>query len=61
MFTSGQKNFALFFIIAFTILMFWSYRKDIKLHRIHFKNIYVVIIAIITTIVLFTLITFSMH
>ncbi len=61
MFTSGQKIFALFFIIAFAILMVWSYRKDIKLHKIHFKNSYVVIIAIIAVIGLFTLITFSMH
>jgi predicted ABC-type exoprotein transport system permease subunit len=61
MFTSGQKIFALFFIIAFAILMIWSYRKDIKHHKTHFKNTYVVIIAIIATIAIFTLITFSMH
>jgi hypothetical protein len=61
MFTSGQKIFALFFIIAFAILMIWSYRKDIKLHKIHFKNTYIVVIAILVTIAIFTLITFSMH
>ena len=38
MFTKGQLIFAAFFIIAFIILMVWSYRKDIKSHKIHYKN-----------------------
>lgn len=61
MFSSGQKIFALFFVIAFAIGMIWTYRKDLKLHKIHYKNTYVVIIAIVAIIALFTLITFSMH
>ncbi|KUF42184.1 MAG: hypothetical protein LBI73_11200 [Myroides sp.] len=38
MFTPGQMQFALFFIIAFTIVMVVMYRKDLKLHRIYYKN-----------------------
>jgi hypothetical protein len=38
MFSQGQLMFAAFFVIAFILLMFWSYRKDTKLHQIHYKN-----------------------
>ena len=38
MFSTGQIYFAIFFIIAFTIAMVWSYRKDLKLHKKHYKN-----------------------
>ena len=38
MFTKGQLIFAGFFVIAFISLMIWSYRKDIKNHKKHYKN-----------------------
>ena len=38
MFTKGQLIFAGFFVIAFIILMIWSYRKDIVNHKKHYKN-----------------------
>jgi len=38
MFSSGQWMFVVFFVIAFVILMFYSYRKDIALHKIHYKG-----------------------
>ena len=38
MFTNGQLIFAGFFVIAFLILMIWSYRKDIKNHKKHYQN-----------------------
>ncbi|MCV6628366.1 MAG: hypothetical protein OIF50_00750 [Flavobacteriaceae bacterium] len=38
MFTPGQKTFAIFFIIAFTIIMILSYRKDKKLHTKNYKG-----------------------
>ena len=61
MFTSGQKIFALFFLITFTAVIIWTYRKDLKLHKTHYKNVWVIIVSIIVIITLFTLITFSMH
>lgn len=61
MFTPGQKIFAIFFVIAFAIVMIWTYRKDLKLHKKYYKNSYVVLLAILAVIALFTLITFSMH
>jgi cytochrome bd-type quinol oxidase subunit 1 len=38
MFTNGQLIFAGFFIVAFIILMIFSYRKDIKNHQKYYKN-----------------------
>jgi len=61
MFSKGQLIFAALFVIAFTILMIWSYRKDIKIHKKHYKNSFIVIIAVFLIIAIFTLITFSMH
>jgi hypothetical protein len=61
MFSKGQLIFAAFFVIAFTIAMVWSYRKDIKIHKKHYKNTFLVVIGIFLIIAIFTLITFSMH
>ncbi|TEW74940.1 hypothetical protein E2488_05285 [Gramella jeungdoensis] len=61
MFSKGQLIFAALFVIAFTILMIWSYRKDIKIHKKHYKNSFIVIIAVFLIIAIFTLITFSLH
>ncbi len=38
MFTKGQLIFAGFFVVAFIILMIFSYRKDIKNHQKYYKN-----------------------
>lgn len=61
MFSKGQLIFAGLFVIAFTIAMIWSYRKDIHIHKKYYKNSFIVIIAIFLIIAIFTLITFSMH
>lgn len=61
MFTSGQKIFAIFFFIAFAIIMIWSYRKDIKLHKIHYKNTFIILLSVIAIFILFGVITFSLH
>lgn len=61
MFSKGQLIFAGLFVIAFTIAMIWSYRKDIKIHKKHYKNTFVILIAIFLIIAIFTMITFSLH
>ena len=61
MFTKGQLIFAACFIVAFTILMIWSYRKDIKINKKYYKNTYIILITIFLIIAIFTLITFSLH
>jgi len=61
MFSKGQLIFAAFFIIAFTIAMIWSYRKDIKVHKKYYKNTFILIIALFLVVAIFALITFSLH
>ncbi|MEC4117173.1 hypothetical protein SAMN05421818_10644 [Myroides phaeus] len=50
MFTPGQLQFALFFIITFTIVLIIMYRKDLKLHRIYYKNRLWVLLAFLAFI-----------
>lgn len=38
MFTPGRIAFIIFFVIAFVILMIFSYRKDAKKHDEYYKN-----------------------
>lgn len=62
MFSKGQLFFAVFFILIFSIILIWSYRKDKKLHKLHYKNTaLVVLITVAVIITLFTVITFSLH
>jgi hypothetical protein len=61
MFSSGQKLFALFFIIVFVAILVWSYRKDIKLHKIYYKKVWVVGLGISLVIAIFAIITFILH
>ncbi len=59
MFSQGQLIFAAFFVIAFIILMIFSYRKDIKLHRKYYKgSIFILIGFIIFIVLLFVLKTY---
>lgn len=38
MFTKGRLIFVAFFVIAFIILMIFSYKKDAKNHQSYYKN-----------------------
>ena len=54
MFSTGQWIFAGFFVIAFIIIMIFSYRKDIRLHQKYYKgSIYVLIGFIVFILLLF--------
>ncbi len=59
MFSTGQLVFAGCFVVAFIILMIFSYRKDIKLHRKYYKgSIFILIGFIIFILLLFGLKTY---
>ncbi len=45
MFSQGQLLFALCFFIAFVIAMIFSYRKDIKTHKLFYKGNYKILIG----------------
>ncbi|CAI8158072.1 MAG: Uncharacterised protein [Flavobacteriales bacterium UBA4585] len=53
--TTGHWIFAGIFAIAFLIYLFISYRRDLQLHKIHYKSggIQVLLLIVITLFVLF--------
>ena len=54
MFSKGQLLFALFFVIAFISIMIFSYRKDFKNHKLHYKgSLRILIVFLITIAALF--------
>ena len=61
MFSKGQLIFGLIFAIVFIILMVWSYRKDVKLHRLYYKKVWIVALGIFLAVSLFATITFWLH
>jgi hypothetical protein len=61
MFSKGQLIFAAIFAIAFISLMVWSYRKDIKLHKIYYTKVWIVALGIFLAITLFATLTFWLH
>lgn len=50
MFSQGQLVFAALFFISFVIAMVYSYRKDLRLHKIYYKGNYKVLIGFIVFI-----------
>jgi len=61
MFTTGQLIFAIIFLLSFVLLMIWSYRKDLKSNKYYYKNVWVIGLAVLVVIALFTIITFAVH
>ena len=54
MFSTGQLIFAGLFLIAFIIVMIFSYRKDIRLHKKYYKgSIFVLLGFIVFILILF--------
>ncbi|MFD0861168.1 hypothetical protein ACFQ1M_03025 [Sungkyunkwania multivorans] len=54
MFSTGQLIFAAFFIVAFTVVMIFTYRKDLKLHKKYYKgSIWILVLIIAFIFVLF--------
>lgn len=45
MFSQGQLVFTGFFLVAFIIAAIYVYRKDTKLHKLHYKGSYRVLIG----------------
>ena len=60
-FSSGQGYFALFFIVAFIAMLIYSYRKDLKLHRIYYKKVWLVLLIIIVVLLSFKYIAYYLH
>lgn len=48
MFTKGQWVFGILFAIAFILVLAYTYRKDLKLHKRYYKGSIWVLIAFIS-------------
>ncbi len=58
MFTKGQLIFGILFTIAFTIILVYAYRKDLKLHKKYYTGTVWVLIAFISFILFIAAIKF---
>ncbi|RSK40737.1 hypothetical protein EJA19_07090 [Mangrovimonas spongiae] len=58
MFSSGQWTFGILFFIAFVIIIAYTYRKDLKLHRKYYTGTVWVLIAFIAFIAFIAAIKF---
>ncbi|WP_324721826.1 hypothetical protein [Salinimicrobium sp. HB62] len=59
MFSTGQIIFGVLFFIVFAGIIFFSYRKDLKLHRKYYKGtIYILLGFIAFILLLFVLKTY---
>lgn len=59
MFTTGQLIFAALFFIAFVVIIVFSYRKDVKLHRKYYKGTLYILLGFLLFIgLLFVIKTF---
>lgn len=55
MFSKGQLIFAIGFVIAFTIFVVWSYRKDRQKSPTYFKNSFWVLLGFLAFVVVLLL------
>ncbi len=55
--TTGHWIFAGVFFAAFIVYLFWAYRKDIELHRLHYRRAWYVLVTMI--LILFTFYVFK--
>ncbi|TBV26181.1 hypothetical protein DMZ43_09795 [Meridianimaribacter sp. CL38] len=58
MFTKGQWVFGILFAIAFIIVLIFTYKKDLKLHKRYYKGVIWVLIAFISFIFFISTIKF---
>ena len=59
MFTTGQLIFAIIFFVAFVVVIFFSYRKDLRLHKKYYKGtLYVLAGFILFVLLLFVIKSF---
>lgn len=56
MFSTGQLYFALFFVIAFFMVIVWSYKRDKKRNRNYFKGSYKILVVFVALLLLLFLI-----
>jgi len=61
MFSTGQIIFAIIFAISFIVFIVFSYRKDAKLHKLHYKGSLWVLIGFLLFIAILFAIKFFLY
>ncbi|PDH44144.1 MAG: hypothetical protein CND43_03180 [Flavobacteriales bacterium MED-G15] len=51
MFSQGQLLFAVFFVLAFISIMVFSYRKDIRSHKVHYKGSLKILLVFVMSLI----------
>jgi len=51
-FTTGRIIFVINFVVVFAAVLIWSYAKEKRLNRAHFKRSYKILIGIILFVIL---------
>ncbi|MDG5492546.1 hypothetical protein N4270_13370 [Psychroserpens sp. SPM9] len=59
MFSNGQLIFGILFALVFAVIIFFAYRKDLKLHKKYYKGSVWILIAFIVFIAAIALIKFA--
>lgn len=60
MFSKGQFIFGGIFLFVFIIIMVFSYRKDIGIHKIYYRGNYKVLLAFLLFIIILFIIKFTL-
>jgi len=58
MFSPGQWIFAGFFVVAFVVLMLFSYKKDKSLHRKYYKGSFYILLGFLAFIFILLMMKF---
>ena len=58
MFSNGQITFGILFALAFILVLFYAYRKDLNLHKRYYKGSVWVLIAFIAFLLFIVAIKF---
>jgi len=58
MFSNGQLHFAVFFVIAFSAVLIFTYKKDFKGHQVHYKGSFKILLSFIAAIAILFMIKY---
>lgn len=61
MFTTGKIIFAVSFFVVFLLAMFWSYKKDSVINKIHFKGASKILIVTFLILIILLIIVKTRH
>lgn len=59
--TTGHWIFASVFIVVFLFYLTWSYRKDLKLHKLHYSGSWYILVAIIFSLFAYYVLKQMLH